>query len=281
MGEIYESLILLSVRLGIIGGGIMGEALLSRLLAQKLYAAGEVLIGDPSPKRRQVLSEQYGIQTTDSNQAVIEASQVVLLATKPQIFELVAKDFRDARCDSPPLVISILAGVPLSKLEQAMSGWPVIRAMPNTPATVGAGMTAISVGSRALDSHAELAEEMFTAVGQVVQVPEGMLDAVTGLSGSGPGYVAIVIEALADGGVAAGLPRAIANQLAVQTVLGTAELVQKTALHPAEIKDRVTSPGGTTIAGIACLEELGLRSALIEAVRTASSRSRELGKQSS
>ncbi len=258
----------------------MGEALLSRLLAQKLYVAGEILVGDPSPERRQVLCEQYGIQASDCNQAVIETSQTILLAVKPQIFELVAKDFRDARCDSPPLVISILAGVPLSKLERAMSGWPVIRAMPNTPATVGAGMTAIAIGSRALQSHADLAMTIFAAVGQVVQIPEEMLDAVTGLSGSGPGYVAIVIEALADGGVASGLPRAIANQLAIQTVLGTAKLVQETALHPAEIKDRVTSPGGTTIAGIACLEELGLRSALIEAVRVASSRSRELGKQS-
>lgn len=258
----------------------MGEALLSRLLSQGLYSAEEVMLGEPSPERRQVLSEQYGIQTTGSNQDVIEASRVLLLAVKPQIFSLVAKDFRDARCDSPPLVISILAGVPLAQLEAVMPGWPVVRAMPNTPATVGAGMTAIAMGSRSLAEHGDLAKEMFSAVGQVVQVPEGALDAVTGLSGSGPGYVAIVIEALADGGVAAGLPRAIANQLAVQTVLGTAQLVQKTGIHPAELKDRVTSPGGTTIAGIACLEELGLRSALIEAVRTASSRSRELGKAS-
>lgn len=258
----------------------MGEALLSRLLSQGQYSPEEVFLGEPSPERRQVLSEQYSIQTTGSNQDVIEASQVLLLAVKPQIFELVAKDFRSARCDDPPLVVSILAGITLAQLESVMPGWPVVRAMPNTPATVGAGMTAISMGSRSLEEHGALAKQMFSAVGQVVQVPEGMLDAVTGLSGSGPGYVAIVIEALADGGVAAGLPRAIANQLAVQTVLGTAQLVQKTAMHPAQLKDRVTSPGGTTIAGIACLEELGMRSALIEAVRTASSRSRELGKPS-
>lgn len=256
----------------------MGEALLSRLLSQGLYAPDEIMVGEPASARRAVLAEQYGVQTTDSNRTVIEASKIILLAVKPQIFSLVAQDFQGARCETPPLVLSILAGVPLEKLEDAVPGWPVVRAMPNTPSTVGAGMTAIALGSRTSPQHGELAHQIFSAVGQVVQVPEVMMDAVTGLSGSGPGYVSIVIEALADGGVASGLPRGIANQLAVQTVLGTAQLVQKTGMHPAELKDRVTSPGGTTIAGIACLEELGLRSALIEAVRVASSRSRELGK---
>ena len=256
----------------------MGEALLSRLLAQGMYAPEEILLGEPSAERRQVLSEQYAIQTTDDNRRVIEASRVILLAIKPQVFELVTKDFVGVRCDPPPLLLSILAGVPLSVIETAVPGWPVVRAMPNTPSTVGAGMTALAMGSHTSGAHGELANEIFSSVGQVVQVPEGMMDAVTGLSGSGPGYVSIVIEALADGGVAAGLPRAIANQLALQTVLGTAELLQQTGIHPAELKDRVTSPGGTTIVGIACMEELGLRSALIEAVRAASSRSRELGK---
>ncbi len=256
----------------------MGEALLSRLLSQGLYTPDEVLLGEPSPERRGVLSEQYAIQVTGNNREVIEKGRVLLLAVKPQIFDLIAKDFKGARYDSPPLLLSILAGLPLAKIEEAVPGWPVVRAMPNTPSTIGAGMTAIALGTQASSDHAQLAHEIFSAVGQVVQVSEGMMDAVTGLSGSGPGYVSIVIEALADGGVASGLPRAIANQLAVQTVLGTAQLIQKTGIHPAELKDRVASPGGTTIAGIACLEELGLRSALIEAVRTASSRSRELGK---
>ena len=256
----------------------MGEALLSRLLSQGLYAADEILLGEPSPERRQVLSEQYRIKTTAKNREVIEASRVILLSVKPQIFSKVAKEFAGVHLNSPPLVLSILAGIPLAKLEAEMAGWPVIRAMPNTPATVGAGMTALANGQHTSAEHSELAAEIFSAVGQVVQVPESMMDAVTGLSGSGPGYVAIVIEALADGGVAAGLPRAVANQLALQTVLGTAQLLSKTHMHPAQLKDRVTSPGGTTIAGIACLEELGLRSSLIEAVRTASSRSRELGK---
>ncbi|MFK8181957.1 MAG: pyrroline-5-carboxylate reductase [Phormidesmis sp.] len=273
------------VRLGMIGGGVMGEALLSRLLSQGLYASDEILVSEPASGRREVLSEHYAVKTTASNRDVIETSRVILLAIKPQIFPLVAKDFEGAELkgvdrETPPLVMSILAGIPLSKLEAAVPGWPVVRAMPNTPATVGEGMTAIAAGSRTTPEHSKLAQEIFSAVGQVVQVPEGMMDAVTGLSGSGPGYVSIVIEALADGGVASGLPRAVANQLAVQTVLGTAQLIQKTGMHPAELKDRVTSPGGTTIAGIACLEELGMRSSLIEAVRVASSRSRELGKPS-
>lgn len=270
------------VRLGMIGGGVMGEALLSRLLSQGLYAPDEILVGEPSPERRQVLGEQYAITTTGDNREVIEASRVILLAIKPQVFNLVAKDFQGGHCErfseTPPLLISILAGLPLDELEAAVPGWPVVRAMPNTPSTVGAGMTAIALGNYTSAEHGELTHKIFSAVGEVVQVPESMMDAVTGLSGSGPGYVAIVIEALADGGVASGLPRVIANKLAVQTVLGTAQLLQTTGMHPAELKDRVTSPGGTTIAGIACLEELGMRSALIEAVRTASSRSRELGR---
>lgn len=267
----------------------MGEALLSRLLSQGLYSPEEILLGEPSSERREVMSEQYGIQTTERNRDVIKASRVILLAIKPQIFKLVARDFAAVRADidagsgpltpdSPPLLLSILAGVPLAQLEDAVPGWPVVRAMPNTPATVGAGMTAIALGSRASSDHAELAREIFSAVGEVVTVPESLMDAVTGLSGSGPAYVSIMIESLADGGVASGLPRAIANQLALQTVLGTAELLAQTGMHPAVLKDRVTSPGGTTIAGVACLEELGLRTSLIEAVRAASSRSRELGK---
>jgi len=153
----------------------------------------------------------------------------------------------------------------------------VVRAMPNTPATVGAGMTAIASGEHATADHLQQARTIFEAVGDVVEVPENLINAVTGLSGSGPGYVAIMIEALADGGVAAGLPRVIALQLAIQTVKGTATLLQETDLHPAVLKDRVTSPGGTTIAGIAQLEAGNLRAALISAVRAACDRADELG----
>ncbi|NEQ27953.1 MAG: pyrroline-5-carboxylate reductase, partial [Microcoleus sp. SIO2G3] len=181
------------------------------------------------------------------------------------------------REESLPVVVSILAGVSLNQLEAAFGDQPVIRAMPNTPATVGAGITAIASGKTVTPHHVEQATTIFQAVGEVVEVPESLMDAVTGLSGSGPAYVAIMIEALADGGVAAGLPRAIASKLALSTVLGTAQLIQQSELHPAELKDRVTSPGGTTIAGVSQLERAGFRSALIEAVLAAKARSVQLG----
>ena len=257
----------------------MGEALLSCLLSKGMHTPDSILVSDLSHERRQLLAEQYSIRTTHSNRELIEHSDVIVLAIKPQVFDSVSREFSGIVVSDPPLVISILAGVAIARLEQAVPGWPVIRAMPNTPATVGCGMTAIAIGSRAIAEHVDLAQQLFSAVGDVVEVAEPLLDGVTGLSGSGPAYVAIVIESLADGGVAAGLSRATANKLALQTVLGTAQLLQKTGMHPAVLKDRVTSPGGTTISGIACLEELGLRSALIEAVRAASSRSRELGNQ--
>ena len=262
--------------LGIIGGGVMGEALLSRLIAQAVYAPDAVLVSEPTAQRRSFLADTYGLQTTASNQAVVDMADVVLLAVKPQIFETVIAGISPAKVDQ--LVVSILAGTTLAKLEAAFRGQPVIRAMPNTPATIGAGMTAIAPGHHATAEHLAVATQLFAAVGEVVEVPESLMDAVTGLSGSGPGFVALVIEALADGGVAAGLPRAIAQKLALQTVRGTAELLQTTDLHPAQLKDRVTSPGGTTIAGIAALEQAGLRHALIEAVRVSCRRSQELGK---
>lgn len=273
----------MSIKLGVIGGGVMGEALLSRLLAQELYRSDEVLVSEPQAKRREFLVQEYGVQVTSDNRAAAAASDVLLLAIKPQIFEAVTRDLSvgngkvSQREEPQPVVVSILAGVSLSQLEAGFGGQPVIRAMPNTPATVGSGITAIASGKTVTPHHIEQATAIFQAVGEVVEVPESLMDAVTGLSGSGPAYVAIMIEALADGGVAAGLPRAIASKLALSTVLGTAQLLQKSELHPAELKDRVTSPGGTTIAGVSQLERAGFRSALIEAVLAAKTRSVELG----
>ena len=260
----------------------MGEALLSRLIAQKIYQPSEVVVSEPQQQRRSVLEQQYGVQVTADNRVVALEASVILLAVKPQAFDAIAAELADVvatpAVESLPLVISILAGVPLSKLEAAFPQLPVIRAMPNTPATVGAGITAISSGSHTQSRHLETAQKLFSAVGEVVVVPETLMDAVTGLSGSGPAYVAMMVEALSDGGVAAGLPRAIATALALQTVLGTAQLLHETGMHPAQLKDNVTSPGGTTIAGVAQLERAGFRSALIAAVEAASKRSQELGK---
>jgi pyrroline-5-carboxylate reductase len=271
----------MSIKFGLIGGGVMGEALLSRLIISGIYQAGEILVSEPQVARQNFLQQEYQVAVTADNCRVLgEAEEVVMLAVKPQVFGAIAQELQalTPKLAHSPLIISILAGVPLKQLEAAFSGLPVIRAMPNTPATVGAGMTAISLGTHANNTHQQLAQQIFTAVGEVVEVTETLLDAVTGLSGSGPAYVALMVEALADGGVAAGLPRAIAKQLALQTVLGTATLLQESKIHPAELKDRVTSPGGTTIAGISQLEKAGFRSALIEAVKAATNRSQELGK---
>jgi pyrroline-5-carboxylate reductase len=270
----------MSVQLGMIGGGIMGEALVSRLLALKIYTPTAVVVSEPQSERRQYLTDRYGVHVTDKNVDTL-AAETVLLAIKPQVLPAVAQELAPYLTSQNPaiayLLLSILAGTPITTLEAAFPGWAVIRAMPNTPATVGAGITAIASGSQIQSHQLEQAQRVFAAVGEVVQVPETMLDAVTGLSGSGPGYIALVVESLTDGGVAAGLPRAIAAKLALQTVKGTAQLLQETGIHPAQLKDQVTSPGGTTIAGIAQLEQAGLRSALISAVKAAWQRSQELG----
>ncbi|MBD2329012.1 pyrroline-5-carboxylate reductase [Alkalinema sp. FACHB-956] len=262
-----------------IGGGVMGEALISRLIMKSVYQPIEILVSEPNGDRRSFLQSQYGVQVTSKNSEAALASDVVLLAIKPQIFFQVATELTASLPHTSAVLLSILAGTSIAQLEAAFPEQPILRAMPNTPAQVGAGVTAIARGQHSQPHHVERARTILETVGSVIEIPESLMDAVTGLSGSGPGYVALVVEALADGGVAAGLPRPIALQLAIQTVLGTAQLLQESGLHPGELKDRVTSPGGTTIAGIAQLEKQGLRSALIEAVRAASNRSKELGNQ--
>jgi pyrroline-5-carboxylate reductase len=270
----------LAVKFGLIGGGVMGEALLSRLVSLGIYNPSEIIVSEPVASRQHFLQEKYGVEVTGDNcQLFSKTQEVVFLAIKPQIFASIAQEISPLiPSSSLPLLVSILAGVSLSQLETAFPNLPVVRAMPNTPATVGAGMTAICAGKNVATHHREQARQLFTAVGEVVEVAENLMDAVTGLSGSGPAYVAMMVEALADGGVSVGLPRVVASQLALQTVLGTAKLLQETKMHPAELKDRVTSPGGTTIAGVGELEKAAFRSALIQAVQAAANRSQELGK---
>lgn len=269
----------MTIELSIIGGGVMAEAILSRLLSKNIYTATAVLISEPSLQRRNFLTEKYQVKVTADNQQAWKEGEIVLLAIKPQIFHKVVSLLNlNLDIKKKPLVISILAGMSLEKLEKALPDYPVIRTMPNTPATIGEGITAIAPGKLVTSEQITTAKKIFTGVGKVVEVAEYLMDGVTGLSGSGPAYVALMIEALTDGGVAVGLPRAIASQLALQTIIGTAKLIEEQQLHPAELKDRVTSPGGTTIAGVAELERLGFRSALIEAVKAAKTRSQELGK---
>jgi pyrroline-5-carboxylate reductase len=243
-------------KLGVIGGGVMAEAIISRLISAKIYQPAEIIISDPQLDRRNYLSQQYGVAIADNNKQTTQATAALLLAIKPQIFGAIATELAEG---------------------ETLSKNTVIRIMPNTPATVGAGISAIASGKLVQPPHLDLTRGIFQAVGDVVEVAETLMDAVTGLSGSGPAYVAILIEALADGGVASGLPRPIAAKLALSTVLGTAQLLSESKLHPAELKDRVTSPGGTTIAGVSQLEKAGFRSALIEAVKAATQRSKELG----
>ncbi len=263
-------------QLGIIGGGVMGEALLSRLIAQAIYPPEQVIVSDPVPARGEVLRSQYGVTTTTDNAQACQA-EIILLAIKPQILSQLARQLAMVAIPPHSLILSILAGVPLARLAELFPQQPIIRVMPNTPATVGAGMTAIAPNTQVKPPQQAQAETIFGAVGEVVQVPEASMDAVTGLSGSGPAFVALMVEALADGGVAAGLPRAIAQQLAIQTVLGTAQLLKERDLHPAQLKDQVTSPGGTTIAGVNALEQQGFRGAVMAAVLAAYGRSQTLG----
>jgi len=203
----------------------------------------------------------------------------VVLAVKPQIMPAVLAGVKEF---ARPwhLVISIAAGVPLKVLEEALPESRIIRVMPNTPTLVGAGMAALAPGSLASREDLELALELFQSVGQAVAVEEKLMDAVTGLSGSGPAFVAVFIEALTDGGVKMGLPRTLAHTMAVQTVLGTAKLCLEEELHPGKLKDMVTSPGGTTIAGLHALESGGFRGVVMDAVSAAALRSEELGKKS-
>ena len=270
----------MSIRFGMIGGGVMGEAILSRLIAQEMYSPESVLVSDPSPERRQQLEQQYQVQVTESNRKVMqETSEVLLLAVKPQVLPRIEADWDGAKeqLNHLPLLISILAGIPILRLKAGLDPLPVVRVMPNTNATVGQSMSAIASGSGLRPEQLTLAKTILSTIGEVVEVPETALDAVTGISGSGPAYVALLIESLADGGVACGLSRSIALQLAIQTVFGTATLLQEESLPPAQLKDRVTSPGGTTIAAVAELEASGFRSAVIKAVEAATARSKELG----
>lgn len=256
----------------------MGEALVRGLLRAGAPGA-RIRVADPDPARRQAL-EALGLGTSADNPEVVASSEIVILAVKPDRVEAVLAELAKAGATdlSRPLWVSIAAGTPLARLERALPrGTRIVRAMPNTPALVGEGATAIAANAQAREADREAARAIFSGVGLVWEAPhEGLLDAVTGLSGSGPAYVFVLLEALADAGVRTGLPRGPAQELAVQTVLGAAKLARETGRHPAELKDRVTSPGGTTIAGLARLEARGFRAAILEAVEAATNRSREL-----
>lgn len=263
-------------KVGFIGGGNMAEAIVKGLV-QGAVAADNILVSEPFEQRRVYMEKEYAVGVTEDNSRVASECDLIVLAVKPQVAGLVlegiAVDFT-----GNPLIVSIMAGVSTTAIEGHFEGSVrVVRAMPNTPALISQGATALCPGASATDADMECARSLFEAVGVVQFVGEGQMDAVTGVSGSGPAYIYSIIEALADGGVLEGLSRDVAHSLAVQTVLGAAKLVQESGEHPAVLRDRVCSPGGTTIAAVRTLEEKGMRSALIEAVSSAANRSRELG----
>jgi pyrroline-5-carboxylate reductase len=267
------------MKLGVIGCGKMGTALVQGAIRSGMVKPADVKGCDPFAGSRAAFAEATGAEVFESVEQVAATSEVLLVCTKPQDVAGALIDAAGFANGGDRLVISIAAGVTLPVLESAVpENFRMVRAMPNTPALVGHGAAGYCLGTRANSQDAESARSLLGAVGLAVQVPEKLMDAVTGLSGSGPAYIYLVIEALADGGVRVGLPRADAIRLAAQTVLGAAAMVLETGEHPAVLKDMVTSPGGTTIAGLAELERNGLRSALIEAVGAATRRSSELGK---
>jgi pyrroline-5-carboxylate reductase len=264
-------------KIGFIGAGKMATALAQGFVRGELVVPREIIASDPHDAAREYFTSAVGAQTVARNAEVANFANVLILATKPDRVAAALADVRKVFTEKHVL-ISIAAGVTISKLEAALpEGARVIRVMPNTPALVGAGASAFALGKNATAADGELAKKLLSAVGVAVQVKESLLDAVTGLSGSGPAYVYQFIEALSDGGVAAGLPRDIATRLAAQTVLGAAKMVLETGQHPGALKDQVTSPGGTTIEGLHALEKGKLRATVMSAVRAATEKSKKLG----
>lgn len=269
-----------SGKLGFIGGGQMAEALVRGVLKAGLMTAEQIVVTDPSLERRQLLAERYGVAVAEDGSRVWTECRVVILAVKPQIVAGVLRDGL-GKITAEHLLISIAAGIPLLLLEGAIAdtGARVIRVMPNTPALVLQGASALSPGQGVSAGDLVVARSIFDAVGTSVVLDEALLDAVTGLSGSGPAYVFTFLEALIDGGVKTGLPRPLARDLVLQTVLGSVFLALETGQHPAELKAMVTSPGGTTIAGLHELEKGAFRATIMNAVEAAVNRSCELGRR--
>lgn len=265
--------------LGIIGCGKMGSALVLGALRSKSISKKRVFGFDKIPAAMAHFQQATGCSVCQNLKELAEKCDTFLLATKPQDAAAVLGTLAKSLADKPALLISIVAGLTNDTMQSLLpSTIRVVRTMPNTPALVGKGASAFSPGSRALAADEELTSRLLSSVGLSLKLPERLLDAVTGLSGSGPAYGFVIIEALADGGVKNGLPRAEALQLACQTLIGSAHMVLDTGMHPGSLKDMVASPGGTTIAGLAALEKNGLRHALIEAVTAASIRADELSK---
>ena len=265
-------------RIGIIGSGNMAEAIIKGIISSGIVSPEKVISSDIRTDRTSLFSESFGISTTSDNLELVSQVEIVILAVKPQIIESVLEEIAEA-IDTSKLIISIAAGVTLKRIEGILkTGCRVVRVMPNTPALIGEGVAALSPGQNTIKEDLDVAGKIFDAVGKTVVVEEGYMDAVTGLSGSGPAYVFLMIEALVDAGVKVGLTRETARTLALQTVFGSVKMLQETGEHPAKLKDMVTSPGGTTIAGLHVLEAGNIRAVIMDAVEAATNRSQDLGR---
>ncbi|MDR3589367.1 MAG: pyrroline-5-carboxylate reductase [Negativicutes bacterium] len=267
-----------SKRIGFIGGGAMGEALIRGMLKAGMVTAAQITISDVVPERLDYLAGALGVATTLDSAEVAGNSDVLFLTVKPQTIDDVLDTIAPVVAKNTT-VISIAAGITITTLQGKLPGVPIVRVMPNTAVAVGAGMSAIALGRYASVKAGELASAVFASVGRVVTVNEEAMDAVTGLSGSGPAFAYVLIDALADAGVRVGFSRSMATVLAAQTLFGAAKMVLETGEHPAKLRDMVTSPGGTSIAGIHVMEQKGVRAALIDAVVAATNRSREMGQK--
>jgi pyrroline-5-carboxylate reductase len=276
--------VLKSKKIGFIGGGNMAEAMIKGLLSASFIEAKNLMVADVSDERREWLHKEYHIKATDDNGELAKKCDILLLAVKPQAMKVVLEGIAEW-VDDKTLVISIAAGIPIKTIAKHLSPdgtkkLGVVRTMPNTPALVHEGVTALAASHKVSAADLKVAHRIFEAVGKTVDVSESHLDAVTGLSGSGPAYIFMIIEALSDAGVKMGLSRDVANILTLQTVLGSAKLALESGKHPGELKDQVTSPGGTTISGLHTLEKGGLRTTLMSAVEAATKRSQVLGQNS-
>jgi pyrroline-5-carboxylate reductase len=265
-------------KIAFLGGGNMAEALIKGLIAAGTARPDQILATDVSVDRLAHLTKKYGISSAKSNVDAAREARVIILSVKPAVIEKIVAEISPA-VDDEKLVISIAAGITLAKIEKSLRDTArVVRVMPNTPALVLAGAAALSGGKNTTNDDLVFAQSIFNSVGRTVVVDEKLMDAVTGLSGSGPAYVFMIIDALSDAGVKAGLPRQLALELTAQTVYGSAKMVLETKEHPGKLRDMVTSPGGTTIEGLHALEKGKLRATLMNAVEAATARSKELGK---
>jgi pyrroline-5-carboxylate reductase len=263
-------------RLAILGAGRIGESLLAGLLSSGWREPGEIVVTGRREERLRELRGHYGVTTTLSNGEAIASAALVVIAVKPQDFEVLLGEI-GGLLDPEQTVLSVAAAIPTAAIEALIAPRvPVVRAMPNAPATVHEGIAGVCAGAHAGDEHLALAEEVLTHLGAVVRVPERSLDAVTAVSGSGPAYFALLAEAMIEAGILLGLSREVTTRLVVQTMLGTAHLLRDEHIHPVELREAVTSPGGTTIVAIRELERAGVRAAFLNAIQAAMERSREL-----